>query len=44
MEDIANKAHEDELNKAHEEIHSTPRERVAVPKVEKDNNSEDKES
>jgi hypothetical protein len=34
MEDIKQKAYEDELNKAHEEIHSTPREKVKVPKAE----------
>lgn len=40
MEDIKQKAHEDELNKAHEEIHSTPKEKVPSPnelqKKEKD--------
>lgn len=34
MEDIKQKAHEDELNKSHEEIHSTPRKKVKVPKSE----------
>lgn len=34
MEDIASKAYEDELNKAQEEIHTTPREKVKVPKSE----------
>lgn len=34
MEDIASKAHEDELNKAHEEVHTTPRKKVKVPKPE----------
>lgn len=32
MEDIKQKAHEDELNKAHEEIHSTTKEKVPSPK------------
>lgn len=33
MEDINNKAYEDELNKAEEEIHETPRKKIPVPKV-----------
>jgi hypothetical protein len=34
MEEIKQKAHEDELNKAQEEIHTTPHEKVEVPKSE----------
>ena len=33
MEDINEKAVQDELNKAEEEIHETPRHRIPVPKV-----------
>lgn len=36
MEDIKQKAHEDELNKAHEEIHSAPNKKVPTPKELKD--------
>lgn len=36
MEDIKQKAYEDELNKAHEEIHSTPK-KVPTPKELKEN-------
>ena len=32
MEDIKNKAHDDELNKSEETIESTPRKRIGVPK------------
>lgn len=41
MEDIASKAHEDELNKAQEEIHTTLREKVKVPKSEELENEEE---
>lgn len=33
MEDINEKAVQDELNKSEEEIHETPRHRIPVPKV-----------
>lgn len=36
MEDIQNKAQDDELNKAEEEIQETPRKFIKVPKVKKD--------
>ena len=35
MEDIKNKAHDDELNKSEETIESTPRKRIGVPKPKK---------
>lgn len=35
MEDINEKAVQDELNKSEEEIHETPRHRIPVPKVNK---------
>lgn len=35
MEEIKNKAYEDELNKPEEEIQESPRKRIAVPKIEK---------
>ena len=36
MEDINNKAFDDELNKAEEEISESPRKKIPVPKVNKD--------
>lgn len=43
MEDINEKAYDDELNKAEESIERTPREKIKVPKVktskDKDNNN-----
>ena len=33
MEDINNKAFDDELNKAEEEISESPRKKIAVPKI-----------
>lgn len=36
MEDINNKAYEDELNKAEDSIEETPREKITVPKPEKE--------
>ena len=35
MENIKNKAHDDELNKSEETIESTPRKRIGVPKPKK---------
>lgn len=35
MEDINNKAYDDELNKAQESIEQTPRKRIEVPKPQK---------
>lgn len=35
MEEIKNKAQDDELNKSEEEIHKTPRKKIPVPKCEK---------
>ena len=35
MEDIKNKAHDDEFNKSEETIESTPRKRIGVPKPKK---------
>lgn len=43
MEDISNKAHEDELNKAHEEIHESPREMIRVPKIKNEEENGAKE-
>lgn len=42
MEDIKNKAYDDELNKAHEEIHETPRKKIPVPKVDKEKSKDKK--
>lgn len=42
MEDINNKAYDDELNKAHDEIHETPRKKIPVPKVNKEESNKDK--
>lgn len=35
MEEIRNKAYEDELNKSEDEIQESPRKRIVVPKPEK---------
>lgn len=40
MEDINNKAFDDELNKAEEEISESPRKKIPVPKVNKDKKEE----
>lgn len=40
MEDINNKAYDDELNKAEDSIEETPRERIAVSKPEKENDDD----
>lgn len=38
MEDINEKAVQDELNKSEEEIQETPRQRIPVPKVKRNKN------
>lgn len=42
MEEINNKAYDDELNKAHEEIHESPRTKIPVPKADNNKQSKDK--
>lgn len=43
MEDINNKAYEDELNKAEDSIEETPREKITVPKPEKENDDDNQD-
>lgn len=40
MEDINEKAVQDELNKSEEEIHETPRQRIPVPKIKQNKNKD----
>ena len=41
MEDINEKAVQDELNKSEEEIQETPRKRIPVPKVKRNKNKDE---
>lgn len=43
MEDINNKAYEDELNKAEDSIEETPREKITVPKPEKEDDDDNQD-
>lgn len=43
MEEINNKAYDDEINKAEESIESSPRKRIHVPKPEKSEEENEKE-
>lgn len=43
MEDINNKAYEDELNKAEDSIEKTPREKITVPKPEKEDDDDNQD-
>lgn len=40
MEDINNKAYDDELNKAEDSIEEAPREKIAVPKPKKEDDDD----
>lgn len=41
MEEIGNKAHEDELNKSQENIEKSPKKFISVPKVKKTRREEE---
>ena len=41
MEDISNKAHDDELNKAHDEIHKSPVKKVSVKDLKEIKNDDE---
>ena len=44
MEDIKNKAYDDELNKADSDsIESTPKEKITVPKIKQQKDNEDQD-
>lgn len=43
MEDINNKAYEDELNKAEDSIEENSREKITVPKYEKEDDDDNQD-